>query len=228
MRWLALFLNDIGNMKMQLLADRKIIGVKVYLEKRKTRQFVGELIYEKADKQFIFTYDKKYIYSDYIIPLGPDIPLTKEKHTSKTLFPSLEDRIPSRENPAYKDYCQAMGITTKERDPIILLVTIGRRGPSSFIFEPHYECKFDAAALRAFRKEMGLTTREFSECFEMTQATLVNIESGKASGKETLKRIELYTHFPEAIYYQLQLTGGILHTDKLKKVMSYLRIKQRV
>lgn len=210
---------------MQLLADRKIIGVKVYLEKRKTRQFVGELVYEKADKVFIFTYDKKYIYSDYIIPIGPDIPLTKIKHVSKSLFASLEDRIPSRENPAYKDYCRAMGITINERDPIILLVTIGKRGPSSFIFEPHYESKFNGEALRAFRQEMGLTTREFSECFDMSQAALVNIESGKASGKETLKRIELYTHFPEAIYYQLQLTGGILHTNKIKKVMNYLSAK---
>lgn len=211
---------------MRLLSDRKVIGVYVFLEKRKTRQFVGELTFDKIKNEFIFIYDKTYVYSDNIIPLGPEIPITKIEHTSKKLFPSLEDRIPSRENSAYVDYCRAMGITINESDPIVLLVTIGRRGPSSFIFEPHYEDIFDAKALKAFRNELGLTTREFSQCFNMTQASLVNIESGKAAGKETLRRVEVYARFPEVLYYQLQLAGGILHTNKLKSVLDYVRARQ--
>lgn len=210
---------------MRLLSDRKVIGVYVFLEKRKTRQFVGELTFDKIKNEFVFIYDKAYIYSDNIIPLGPEIPITKIEHSSKKLFASLKDRIPSRENAAYVDYCRAMGITIDENDPIVLLVTIGRRGPSSFIFEPHYQDIFDGIALKTFRNELGLTTREFSQCFNMTQASLVNIESGKAVGKETLRRLEVYARFPEVLYYQLQLAGGILHTNKLKTVLEYVRFR---
>ena len=46
------------------------------------------------------------------------------------------DRIPSKENPAYPDYCKSQGISVNETNPIILLIAIGKRGPSTFIFEP--------------------------------------------------------------------------------------------
>lgn len=206
---------------MPLLKNGNIVGLLVYLEKRKTRQFVGELRFDEEKKAFCFSYHRRYLISDNIIPLGPEFPLTKQHFESKDLFPSLNDRIPSRQNPAYRDYCYAMGITVKEENPIILLATIGKRGPSSFIFEPHYANDFNGGALKKYRMELNLTAREFADCFDITQAALTRIEQGKATGHEVLKRIELYYKFPEVALYQLQKKGGALHSDKQTKLREY-------
>ncbi len=211
---------------MNLLDNQKIVGVYVYLEKRKTRQLVGELTFGAKDKEYIFTYFEKYLFSDQIIPVGPELPLTKKKHQSNKLFPSFVDRIPSKENPAYRDYCYAMGISEKEENPLILLSSIGKRGPSSLVFEPHYERNFDGVALKKFREKLDLTTREFATCFEITQSALVNIELGKVSGKEILKRIEIYASFPEVAISQLKIAGGGLHAEKQKSVLAILHAKK--
>ena len=114
-----------------------IKAVNVYLERKKTRQYAGQLT--KQNKKFVFEYDKAYRCSNYPIALGPDIPFTKKKHISSKLFPSFEDRIPSKRNPAYPEYCQSVGISPSEKNLLVLLSTIGRRGPSSFIFTPVFE-----------------------------------------------------------------------------------------
>jgi len=115
----------------------KIIGVGVFLERRKTRQWVGVL--RRVDHKLVFTYDDEYFKAKRVIPLGPEFPLTQKEFISDKLFASLDDRIPSRRNPAYPEYCAAVGIDSKEKDPLILLSTIGRKGPSSFIFYPLYD-----------------------------------------------------------------------------------------
>ena len=66
----------------------------IYLERKKTRQYVGQLYKEK--KGFVFQYDKSYLHTDNPISLGPDLPLNSQKHISSKLFPSFEDRIPSK------------------------------------------------------------------------------------------------------------------------------------
>src|ERR1700692_4174096 len=113
-----------------------LIGVDVFLERRKTHLYVGQL--RKEIDHYIFTYNDQYLHSRNIIPLGPEFPLTKKEFKSKKLFPSLEDRIPSKLNPAYLEYCQLLGIDPKETNLLILLSTIGKRGPSSFVFAPFY------------------------------------------------------------------------------------------
>jgi hypothetical protein len=65
----------------------------------------------------------------------PELPVTKRIHKSDHLFSSFADRIPSKKNPAYIKYCEKFGIPFKKEDEIILLSTIGKRDPSSFIFE---------------------------------------------------------------------------------------------
>ncbi len=116
-----------------------------------------------------------------------------------------------------------MGISEKEKNPIILLSTIGKRGPSSLVFEPHYEKLIDARILKKFREELGLTTREFSDCFDITQSALVNIEKNKLSGKEIFKRLDLYVTFPEAAIYQIKISGGKLHSEKQKTVFEKIK-----
>jgi len=138
----------------------KIIGVNIFLEKRRTRLHVGILKQENA--KLVFTYDENYFKAKNIIPLGPEFSLTQREFSSEKLFPSLEDRLPSPQNPAYPEYCLAMGIDLKERNPIILLSTIGRKGPSSFIFYPIFERTVTAKDVIEFRESLGLTTREFS------------------------------------------------------------------
>lgn len=129
----------------------KIIGVLVYLEHKTRRQYVGVL--KKIGDIFQFEYDLKYLRGRAIIPLGPEMPLTRRVFQSNTLFIPFADRIPSRENPAYPEYCQETGISVNETRPFVLLTTIAHRGPSSFIFEPFFKKdEFKAEDLLSFEK----------------------------------------------------------------------------
>ena len=208
-------------MKQELTPSFQSIAI--FIEKRKTRQFVGYLTFLKEEHVFEFTYDEDYLYEKKIIPLGPEFPLTQRSFRSKKLFPSLQDRIPSRENPAYPDYCQSMGISVNESNPIVLLGTIGKKGPSSFIFEPIYETTFTSENLRKFRQELGLTTREFSLCFNLPRLALLHIENGQSPGKELLKRIEIYQRFPEVALFEIQRHGGRINHQKKRNAIKALK-----
>lgn len=201
----------------------KITGVLVYLERRKTRQYVGRLY--RINSEFIFEYDEHYMYSKNSLSLGPEFPLTRGRYKSKTLFVPFSDRLPSRENPAYPEYCTAMGIDVNEKDPFILLSTIGSRGPSSFIFTPEYTVEFNRKDLKTFRENLGLSVRDFSEVFEFSQAALTRVEIGKSSGSDILKRAAIYAMFPEVALHQLKYKGNSLHIDKRKKAEKYLQLK---
>ena len=107
------------------MQNLKTIALNIFLRKPKTRMHVGVL--KRTQNEYIFTYENQYFKAKNIIPLGPEFPLTKKQFRSKNLFPSFEDRIPSRQNPAYPEYCLAMGIDPEESDLIILLSTIGRK-----------------------------------------------------------------------------------------------------
>lgn len=147
--------------------------------------YVGCLIKEKD--QFVFTYDDLYFRARKIIPLGPEFPMTRKVFTSKSLFSSLKDRIPSKENPAYPEYCSYMGISPDEDNPFVLLSTIGQKGPSSFVFMPLYEREFHVQDVIEFRKLLGFTTRDFAEIFEIPQASLNALERKRNSGKDLFK-----------------------------------------
>lgn len=208
-----------------ILIIAKFKAIAVFLEKRKTRQYVGKLHFLKKSNIFEFIYDDDYLYGKNTIPLGPEFPLTKRIHQSAKLFPSLQDRIPSKENAAYPEYCQAAGIAVNENNPIILLATIGKRGPSSFVFEPFYEDEFSVKDLTNFRHELGLTTREFALCFDLTHAALMRIEKEHSSGRELLKRIEIYQKFPEVAFSMVERYGGAINSEKKKKIIKLLKSK---
>lgn len=202
-----------------------IIGVNVYLEKRSQRELVGNL--KRKDNYYQFFYEESYLNLSKSIPLGPEFPLTKRDFASKTLFPSLADRIPSKENEAYQDYCEQFGISSDEQDPFILLITIGRRGPSSFVFEPIWKETFTPDSLKKFRKELGLSTRDFAECFGLTQATVVRIENAQTSGKETLKFLEILYNVPEAaLYFISKYASKISSGNKDKALRKILMRKE--
>jgi len=195
----------------------------IFHEGRKRRIFVGELIYVKEKDRYELIYDKNYARSKNAIPIGPDLDLLKLQHQSEksTLFPSFIDRIPDKANPAYKDYCKIKGILPTEKNPIILLGTIGKRGPSSFIFEPVYLDKFKPTDIARFRKQLQITQHDLAEAFDISKPTLQRIESGESRDLNTLKRIQILFRFPDVALWQLKQTGGRIHKDVLVKLIKY-------
>lgn len=207
------------------MRNLKIVGVDIFLEKRKTRVHVG--ILKRVNAKFIFAYDENYFKAKNVIPLGPEFPLTQREFSKEKLFSSLEDRIPSLQNPAYPEYCLAMGIDPEERDPMILLSTIGRKGPSSFIFYPIFERKLTAEDVIKYRESLGLTTREFSAIFEFSQSSLNALERNRILGSEILKRLEIILKFPAVALNFLLINGGYLIHEKWIKAINKIKEEQK-
>jgi HipA-like protein len=194
----------------------QIIAVDVFLEKHTRRIYAGQL---KRQDQYQFTYAPAYLKEKNVIPLGPEFPLTRSFFQSQTLFSSFEDRIPDRDNPAYPDYCASQGITTDIDDPIILLPTIGRQGPSSFIFEPVYETQnFTWEDCENFRSELGLSLADFAIIVGASLSIFQKIKAGSSSGKEILRRIEIYKKFPQVLDCEIKANGKFLHSKRLQKL----------
>ncbi len=203
---------------------QKIKAVDVYFEKRKTREYVGQL--SRENSVFIFTYTDLYLYKSKSIPLGPDLPLTKKKFVSDTLFPTFEDRIPSNKNPAYPEYCEMVGIDPSEQDPLTLVATLGQKGPSSFIFTPAPGIMITSDDIVHFRKSLQLTVREFAELFDFSPATISKIEQNTGLGKDALKRLEIYYHFPEVAIYMVMKNRFKVNAEKIQYVEKVFSQKQ--
>src|ERR1700738_3483851 len=99
-----------------LIEKNLTTAVLVYLDRKKTRSYVGRLTrkIESNKTKFCFEYDHQYLKRKYAIPLGPELPLSQTIYKSENLFTSFQDRIPSRDNPAYPDYCKEAGISVDE------------------------------------------------------------------------------------------------------------------
>lgn len=202
--------------------------LQVFSESRKRRTFVGVLTWDSSKSLFEFKYDPKYAKSKNAIPIGKELDLFKKSHISKgKLFPSFADRIPSRENPAYEDYCQSQGISANESNPIILLVSIGKRGPSTFIFEPVFNNSFSHEEVRKFRESLGISIHEWAAAFDFNPPTLQRLESGKKTDLSTLRRAQIYLSFPKVAMWQLELNAGKIHSETFHKLWSYFEKKQR-
>lgn len=201
--------------------------LQIFHESRKRRVFVGELIYDKEKEKYELIYDKNYVDSKNAIPIGPDLNLFKLHHRSEKgkLFSSFIDRIPDKSNPAYKDYCKSQGIPPNEKNPIILLGSIGKRGPSSFIFEPVYSSKFNPTDITKLREKLKITQHDIAEAFDLSKTTLQRIESGTSHDLSTLKRVQILLEFPEVALWQLKQTGSRVHKDVLAKLIKHFELK---
>ena len=195
----------------------------IFHESKKRRVFVGQLVYKPEEDIYEFTYDIKYSRSKKAISIGPEFSITQLHHHSEKgkLFPSLIDRIPSKANPAYKDYCESQGISPNENNSIVLLGSIGKRGPSSFVFEPVYQNKFGPVEIKNFRNQLKITQHDFAAAFDINKLTLQRIESNLSHDKNTLKLIQIFLQFPEAALWQLKLTGNRVHIDVLRELIDY-------
>jgi HipA-like protein len=198
-------------------------ALEVYAEGRVRRTFVGTLRWLKEVGHFEFTYDKKYLLSKRSIAIGPELPLSKRVHVSREkLFPSFQDRIPSKDNPAYEEYCRAVGISPKERNPIILLTAIGRRGPSAFVFEAIVETDYDAQKeLGLFRARYRVSLHEMALALDLNAITLQRIESGKSKDPGTGRLLEIFLSTPAVLRQQLKLTARKIHRNTLTTMMDY-------
>ncbi|MEN0057899.1 MAG: HipA N-terminal domain-containing protein [Bdellovibrio sp.] len=202
--------------------------LQVFSESRKKRTLVGVLTWDSGKNIFEFKYDPKYAKSRSAIPIGKELDLFKKVHTAKgKLFPSFADRIPSRENPAYADYCLSQGISVEESNPIILLVSIGRRGPSTFIFEPTYKNLFTFEDVKKVRSEMEVSIRDFALAFDLNPPTLQRLEAGNKTDLGTLRRIQIYIDFPQVARWQLEMNAGKVHAETFHKIWSYFERKQQ-
>ncbi len=208
-------------MKSKLELDRN--RLLIFHEGRKRRVFVGELIYNEKENQFELTYDKNYARSKKAIPMGQGLDLFKTRHISDkgVLFPSLADRIPSKSNPAYADYCKSQGVSVDEASPIILLGSIGKRGPSSFIFEPVYKMEFSVANILKFREQLKISRHDFSMALGFSETTLQKVESQKSHDANVLKLLQIYFEFPEVALWQLKQTGNRVKAEALMKLIKY-------
>ena len=109
---------------------------------------------------------------------------------------------------------------------MILLSTIGRKGPSSFIFYPIFERKITAEDVINFRESLGLTTREFSAVFECSQSSLNALERNRILGSEIIKRLEIILNFPNVALDFLLLNGGHHMHEKWVKATNKLKNPQ--
>lgn len=197
--------------------------LEVYTESRKRRIYVGELTYSPEKEQFRFKYDPKYKSSPSAIPVGPELDLFQKEHISKgrKLFPSFGDRIPSKSNPAYEEYCRSMGISPTEKNQIILLTTIGRKGPSTFVFEPVAQEEFSNFEVLRFRKELRLSRYDFAQAFGLNELTVQRIEKNQNKDSAVFRFVEVLLTFPEVALWQLERTGKKVSTDVSNRMKTY-------
>ncbi len=200
-------------------------AIDVYLEKRKARQYVGRL--SKQGRSFVFKYDERYRGSASPIALGPDLPLRQARHSSLKLFPSFEDRLPSKENPAYGEYCRSVGVSPSESDPFVLLSALGRKGPSSFVLAGAFEEGFSAKGLKQFRRDLKLSMREFADLFDISKTAVYRIENSRATGKQILKAISNYHKFPNLALDKIRQTGHKITAQKRRWAKEFFQKKSR-
>src|SRR3990167_2824629 len=208
-------------MRYPLKLDRD--RVRIFHEGRARRVEVAELSYDHKKDKYLLTYNARYTQLKNAIALGPTLSLFKLKHYSEKgkMFSIFLDRIPDRQNPAYADYCRSQHISINEKNPIVLLGTIGRRGPSTFVFESVYTSGFVSTDITAFRNTLPITQYDFATAFDVSLPTLQRIEAGKSVDDNTLKRIEIMLQFPEVALWQLKQTGGRVHRKVLTRLLDY-------
>ena len=214
-------------MKSKLSLDPYKLNI--FLELIKRRSFVGTLTYDFDSNKYTLIYDKDYINSKHAIPLGPELDIFKQVHISKKneLFPSLTDRIPDKDNPAYEDYCKSQGISPNETNMIVLLGSIGRRGPSSFIFEKVYKCDFDIESVKEIRESLDITQHDFAKVFGISIATLQKLEYGTSKDNNVLKLLEIYFSFPEVAIWQIQQNSGFVSNNTILSLLQYFESQKK-
>ena len=205
--------------------SERAVAIDVYRELRRSRDYVGRL--EKTKNGFLFAYHESYLLKENALSLGPDLPLQVQPFRSKELFISFEDRLPSKRNPAYPEYCKHCNISPDEDDPMVLLSTIGRRGPSCLIFEGVVPDTLDAQHIKEFRQKLNLTIREFALLFDISTAALQNLEKKPSPQSELIKRLRIYMTFPQMALWEIERNRAKVHDQTYDSVVKVLQSQNK-
>ena len=200
--------------------NKRAVAVDVYRELRRSRDYVGRL--EKTKGGFRFAYHENYLLKENALSLGPDLPLRMKPFLSKELFVSFEDRLPSKQNPAYSEYCQHCNISPNEEDYMVLLSTIGRRGPSCLVFEGVVPDEPYTQNIKNFRRQLDLTIREFALLFNLSTASLQTLEKESSSKSELIKRLRIYITFPQVALWEVEKNRAKVHEQTYDAVVEKL------
>lgn len=157
----------------------KVIDVYCELRTRKVR--VGRLIQD--DQGYEFQYADSWLDFDGAFDIGPDIPLSRKKYRSTSLPDSFLSRIPPRNSANYARYCEDRGISANERSEMVLLSTIGHKGPSSFVFEKSFELQDRIVTRERLQSMRGkFSLRTIAIFFNISMGSLQKILAGKIAG----------------------------------------------
>ena len=171
--------------------------IEVFAEKKRQRTYVGRLFKKRG--VFQFNYDQSYLLGVRPLALGPDLPLSTEDFRSKTLFESFKDRIPSRNSDNWNRYCQSAGISPDESDAITLIGSLGRRGPSLFIFEGTLDrAQFVKTQFEIFRKKHKLSVADLAALFDVSVGTIHRLQKGEIQNASLVDLLYLFFKLPEA------------------------------
>jgi HipA-like protein len=198
-------------------------AIDVYLERRERKQYVGRLT-RQPDQKFHFSYDEAYQRMENSISIGPSLQLVKKEYLSMNLFPEFLDRLPSPQNPAYEDYCASVGISVKEDDIMVLLLKLGKRGPSSFILEAVVED--DPAVIvnniRVFIEEISLSQQDFANILDIPITSLSRLLTETSLDRTLLRLIDHYLSSPQSLGELFAYTQRKLTEKKRARMFRYL------
>jgi len=198
-------------------------AIDVYLERRERKQYVGRLT-RQPDQKFHFSYDEAYQRMENSISIGPSLPLVKKEYQSMNLFPEFLDRLPSPQNPAYEDYCASVGISVEEDDLMVLLLKLGKRGPSSFILEAVVED--DPAVIvnniRGFLEENSFSQQDFANLLDIPITSFNRLLTGTSLDRTLLRLIDLYLSSPQSLGELFSYTQRKLTEKKRARMYRYL------
>jgi HipA-like protein len=200
--------------------------VVVFEELRKTKIIVGALYREKG--AFYFTYERDYLDRQLATSLGPDLPLGVKPIRSKHFFQSLQDLLPDKNNPAYASYSKKTGVAVDETDVLKLLISVGKRGPSKFVFEEYPDDILPTAEkLRQFREKLQLSQRDFSLLFDIPLISMQQLEKKEGVQKPTRMFLQLMMDNHKLLKEQIRKRGYLLHQEKLKMLIQSFGFQER-
>jgi HipA-like protein len=106
--------------------------VLVYWESDEKKELVGELM--QGSHGWSFSYSPKWIQAG--VQIDPELPLRPKAILSRELHGFFSERIPPKDSGQFLHYAKSWGLREELKDRMALLVTLGHRGPSNYVFYP--------------------------------------------------------------------------------------------
>jgi transcriptional regulator with XRE-family HTH domain len=112
-----------------------------------------------------------------------------------------------------------------ERNPMILLPSLGRRGPSDFIIERVFvlQDQIIPKALRRILEEVPLSQNDLALALDIPITTLWRILKGSSKDESLLRLIHLYLENTDLWRVLLQFTRGKITQKKYGLLNQYLK-----